>query len=282
MRLGAAPEKLQQPQQLHLHEHVQLQPQQQAQQLQPQQSEEQELAEGGDFRSLKHQLQAVNLEDPAAVITVREIKNLIWPGATVEERLQAYFEGYGPVKDVLVPRAAVKQVGGNRRNPLRVSRIRSSNVGWVVMESASAVLGILRSAQHMVDGVTVRVEEFRKSKWDGENKPQEDETVDSASSSGSSKSVTRQKERQVSPVHDATWSTSSSASHSPVAMVPAACQLPMPWTIASIGAHCGEPQAVPTLVAPGMWGHPVVFDHCAVFNASEEELRQAMPESYDD
>jgi len=253
----------------------------------------------GDFRSLKHQLQAVNLEDPAAVITVREIKNLIWPGATVEERLEAYFERFGGVKEVLVPRAAVKHVSANRRASIKGNRVRSSNVGWVVMSSASAVTEILRSSQHFVEGVTVRVEEFRRSNWDGDAKA---ESTARSSSSDSSTSAMRQSKEampqiEISPVLTAmaarpatpTWAPAggphTSPHHAGIALVAdgsvstIACAVPLHWIPGNMPAS--------PLMAAGGWAlaetpTQMHAPFSQVFNASDEELRQAMPEIYDD
>jgi len=230
-----------------------------------------------DFRSLKHQLQAVNLEDPATVITVREIKNLIWPGASVEERLQQYFDAYGAVKDVLVPRAAVKHMSNKRKNAVRTQscRVRSSNVGWIVMSSADPVLEILRDGQHTIDGVSVRVEEFRRSTWDGDAKPAEDDMGESSSGSGRSTCVPEQAQLGCQRWPD---------QRAPFlgGMVPdisndlVQCHQLHPWP------HVGlDGLVAPTMVPASPWGH-VVYAPFPVFSASAEELRNAMPDCYMD
>jgi len=258
----------------------------------------------GDFRSLKHQLQAVNLEDPAAVITVREIKTLTWPGATVEERLEAYFSTFGSVKEVLVPRAAVKQVSANRKSPVKASRVRSSNVGWVVMSSADAVTDILRAPQHVVEGLPIRVEEFRRSNWGGGGK--QADSLERSSSSDSSNSMTRASTEAMSPIDTSspvmaamatgpatsmapTWLAAggpqASPHHGSIALVPdsgvpaIACAVPIHWI----------PNGIPAspMMAAGAWALPETPTHMQapfsqVFNASEEELRKAMPEIYDE
>mmetsp|Transcript_120371 Transcript_120371/g.236591 ORF Transcript_120371/g.236591 Transcript_120371/m.236591 type:complete len:331 (-) Transcript_120371:251-1243(-) len=128
--------------------------------------------QGSDYRSLKDQLQTVNMEDPAAAITVREIKSLVKPYlGNVEETLKAYFENFGAVKHVLVPRTTFKSGSGatkGRGANGKGVRVRWSNVGWVVMETPDAVQSILRLPHHRVQGALVRVEEFRRCGWDGE------------------------------------------------------------------------------------------------------------------
>lgn len=247
-------------------------------------AELQQQDNGGDFRSLKHQLQAVNLEDPAAVITVREIKNLMWPGASVEERLQQYFESYGAVKDVLVPRAAAKHVSNSRKNPGRNQgcRVRSSNVGWVVMSSADSVLSILRSGQHSVDGVMVRVEEFRRSNWensDAGTKPASIEEDGTASSGSGASSGYQEKAHHMRHAWQGQRLQVASMVPEPSAELLACHQLQPCFPMAALG-HDGQ-QPLPAMVATDAWGN-VVFGPCAVFNASEQELRSAMPEVYTD
>jgi len=251
----------------------------------------QQLPEGSDFRSLKHQLQAVNLEDPAAVITVREIKNLIWPGATVEERLRQYFEAFGAVKDVLVPRAAVKHLGNSRKHQGKNAgcRVRSSNVGWVVMESADSVPEILRCGQHVVDGVMVRVEEFRRSSWDGDGAKPMSPSTDASTAVGTEEDGTSSSHGSIASIgqheqvqHSAhqTWAAHGlqvagmvQDATSPEHMMQCHPQM-QPW-----------PQAMPIptalVSADNVWGQ-MIYTPCAVFHASEQELRSAMPECYDD
>jgi len=238
-----------------------------------------------DCRSLKHQLQAVNLENPAAVITVREIKSLVKPGGTVENRLKEYFERFGAVKHVLVPRATVKPSSGNGKKPGANAkgghRIRSSNVGWVVMEAPDAVLSILRLPQHRLQGATVRVEEFRRSSWEGEQaEPTTARKVNSiarASSSDSTPSTTdtgstgKQDSPQLDDAFYLSPSVDTIALMPDACMSPIECQMHLSWMLASTWGALPLPET-PSQQSPLP----------EVFNASEQELLLAMPESYDD
>lgn len=113
--------------------------------------------------TMKAQLQALQLEDPATVFIARRINKL---GFSSAEILRAYFSLYGPVKNVYVSHSRVKSLKplqGERRSSDAHWRLRAAALGFVVMSSADATARILAEGpEHVVNGVTVRLQPFHR------------------------------------------------------------------------------------------------------------------------
>mmetsp|Transcript_144645 Transcript_144645/g.360530 ORF Transcript_144645/g.360530 Transcript_144645/m.360530 type:complete len:151 (+) Transcript_144645:733-1185(+) len=150
------------------------------------------------------------------------------------------------------------------------------------MASAESVASILRNGQHAVDGVMVRVEEFRRSNWEGNDSSVKLVSVeeDGTASSGSGAS-NGYHEKALHMRH--AWQGQrlqvASMVPEPSAELLACHQLQPCFPMAALGSEGQQP--LPALVAADAWGH-VVYGPCAVFAASEQELRSAMPDVYTD
>lgn len=98
--------------------------------------------------TIKNQLRALNLEDPACVMSARGISKL---GMSSAEILSAHFTQYGQVKAVHIPFVHKK----------RSKEPRSAGRGFIVMELSETVSKILtEGSEHTVDGVKVLLEPF--------------------------------------------------------------------------------------------------------------------------
>jgi hypothetical protein len=107
-----------------------------------------------DVKTMKAQLQALRGEDLRAVFIARQINKI---GFSSAEVLRAHFTQYGPVKDVLVAHSRVKDFRQTGH-----SRVRPAGLGFIVMEKAADTAKIMTDGpEHVVRGVTVRVQEFR-------------------------------------------------------------------------------------------------------------------------
>lgn len=112
--------------------------------------------------TMKAQLQALQLEDPATIFIARRINKL---GFASAELLQMYFDNYGPVKGIYVSHSRVKslQANGDRRLPDSQWRLRAAALGFVVMQDASATARILADGpEHVINGAVVRVHMFHR------------------------------------------------------------------------------------------------------------------------
>jgi len=115
--------------------------------------------------TMKTQLQALQNEDPATVFIARRINKL---GFSSAEQLRAFFRQYGPVNSVYVSHSRVKSVRppGERRHSETHWRLRAAALGFVVMAEADATARILaQGPEHVVNGVTVRVQAFHQRSW---------------------------------------------------------------------------------------------------------------------
>jgi hypothetical protein len=112
--------------------------------------------------TMKAQLQALQLEDPATIFIARRINKL---GFASAELLRMYFDNYGPVKGIYVSHSRVKslQANGDRRSPDSQWRLRAAALGFVVMQDASATARILADGpEHVINGAVVRVHMFHR------------------------------------------------------------------------------------------------------------------------
>lgn len=112
--------------------------------------------------TMKSQLQALSLEDPACVFIARRINKL---GFASSSQLRLYFSRYGEVKSVHVSHSRVKSVRptGERRCPNVQWRLRAAALGFVVMCSREAIHHILEDGpEHEVNSVMVRVHPFHR------------------------------------------------------------------------------------------------------------------------
>lgn len=101
--------------------------------------------------TMKNQLRALNMEDPASVISARGISKL---GVSSATTLRAYFGFYGRVKAVHVPLVFKK----------RSKEPRSAGKCFIVMDAVQTVSRILADgSEHIVDGVAVTLERFSAS-----------------------------------------------------------------------------------------------------------------------
>jgi len=112
--------------------------------------------------TMKAQLQALQLEDPATVFIARRINKL---GFTSAEQLEAHFSKYGEVKGVYVSHSRVKSLRtpGDRNMHDAHWRLRAAALGFVVMKLPEATAKILsEGSEHNVNGVTVRLQSFHR------------------------------------------------------------------------------------------------------------------------
>jgi hypothetical protein len=109
--------------------------------------------------TMKTQLEALRLEAPLSVLTVRQINKL---GLSSPLLLRSHFSNYGRVKDVLVAHSYVKyNTAGRRLHEHR--RVRAAGMGFVVMcspEDAARVLS--EGLEQVVNGWTVKIEPFHR------------------------------------------------------------------------------------------------------------------------
>merc|ERR1719183_942939 len=85
--------------------------------------------------SLRNDLERLKMYDRERCLLVRNIKKL---GLSSQQRLQAHFERYGAVSEVLVAHSFEKP-SAKRRN----GRICPANKGFVIMEDPKVALGVL-------------------------------------------------------------------------------------------------------------------------------------------
>jgi len=98
--------------------------------------------------TMKNQLRALNMEDPACVLSVRGISKL---GVESAAKIRAHFSCFGQVKAVHVPIVFKK----------RSKEPRSAGKCFLVMNSTLTVDRILqRGTDHQIDEVTVSIERF--------------------------------------------------------------------------------------------------------------------------
>lgn len=135
--------------------------------------------------TMKEQLSALRLEDPAHVIVARRINKL---GFSSADMLRTHFATYGKVKDVHVSHSRVKSFvsTGHRRHGISEhQRLRAAGLGFVIMESAESVQEILAGgADHVVNGVTVNILQFKchtEAECDEEEWPENPQLEDSDS-----------------------------------------------------------------------------------------------------
>lgn len=110
--------------------------------------------------TMKTQLQALDFEDPSAVLIARGITKL---GLSSADTLRTHFSNYGLVKAVHVPYAFKKRRGA-ARNAAADDSSRSQRIAgrcFIVMESSEHAVKILKAgAVHDVQGVQVTLEPF--------------------------------------------------------------------------------------------------------------------------
>jgi hypothetical protein len=128
-------------------------------------------AMAGSPETMKSQLQALQMEDPAQVFIARRINKL---GFASSEQLRHYFARFGEVKNVHVSHSRVKSLrpANERRCPNVLWRLRAAALGFVVMSSPEATASIIAAGpEHEVNGVIVRVHPFhrRSTRKDGED-----------------------------------------------------------------------------------------------------------------
>jgi len=113
----------------------------------------------GTTGSMKDQLGALRMVNPAAVFIVRGIKPL---GTPVVQKLQQYFSQFGEVTNVYAPHSRVKlnKLSTYQRAP--VSRWRVANTGFVVMSEADSVAKVLELPEHNICGVFVSAHQFHR------------------------------------------------------------------------------------------------------------------------
>jgi len=124
--------------------------------------------------TMKQQLQALQLEDPATVFIARRINKL---GFSSADHLRAYFSHYGEVKDVYVSHSRVKSMRplGERRMPDGTHwRLRAAALGFLVMTTAEARTRILvEGPEHTVNNVVVRVHPFHRRSYADVSDPED-------------------------------------------------------------------------------------------------------------
>jgi len=115
-----------------------------------------------NLETMKSQLQALQLEDPARVFIARRINKL---GFTSADKLRHYFTRFGDVKNVHVSHSRVKSSLDpvNQRRPNISWRLRAAALGFVVMASSEAAAQIIAEGpEHEVNGVVIRVQPFHR------------------------------------------------------------------------------------------------------------------------
>jgi len=124
--------------------------------------------------TMKQQLQALQLEDPATVFIARRINKL---GFSSADHLRAYFSHYGEVKDVYVSHSRVKSMRplGERRMPDGTHwRLRAAALGFLVMSTAEARTQILAEGpEHNINSVVVRVHPFHRRSYADVSDPED-------------------------------------------------------------------------------------------------------------
>jgi len=121
--------------------------------------------------TMKTQLQALQLEEPATVFIVRRINKL---GFASPDLLRHHFSQYGQVKGVYVSHSRVKSMRAGHQDPNAQWRRRAAALGFVVMYEADAARRIVNDGpEHLVSGVNVRVHTFHRRL-----EPEEQEELD--------------------------------------------------------------------------------------------------------
>lgn len=94
--------------------------------------------------SLRNDLERLKMYDRERCLLVRNIKKL---GLSSQQRLQAHFERYGAVSEVLVAHSFEKPSAKRR-----LGRVRPATKGFVVMEESAAARAVLEAGEaHMVE-----------------------------------------------------------------------------------------------------------------------------------
>jgi hypothetical protein len=117
---------------------------------------------GTSTETMKTQLQALQLEDPGSVFIARRINKL---GFSSAEQLRSYFSRYGEVKGVYVSHSRVRCVrpmGRHVPEPESHWRLRAAALGFVVMESPEATRGILADSEHVIHNCMIKVYAFHR------------------------------------------------------------------------------------------------------------------------
>mmetsp|Transcript_118002 Transcript_118002/g.217112 ORF Transcript_118002/g.217112 Transcript_118002/m.217112 type:complete len:354 (-) Transcript_118002:51-1112(-) len=112
--------------------------------------------------TMKAQLEALQLEDPATVFIARGINKL---GFSSAKTLKTHFSRYGEVKAIYAPPSRVKSMHGygEGRQTEAHWRLRAAPLGFIVMKSAEATAQILAEGpEQEVNGVAVRVQPFQR------------------------------------------------------------------------------------------------------------------------
>lgn len=122
--------------------------------------------------TMKVQLQALQLEDPATVFIARRINKL---GFSSSDALRDYFSKYGQVTSIHVSHSRVKNLRPvSDRGADAQWRLRPAALGFVVMSSAEATARILEDGpEHCVKGVPVRTQPFHHQPPDANQNNQE-------------------------------------------------------------------------------------------------------------
>jgi len=208
--------------------------------------------------SMKGQLQALRREDPAAVFIARGIRCL---GPTAAEQLQEYFSLFGEVTSVQIPQSRVKlqKLKGPGRGYFSQWRPRAANMGFIVMASASLAKHVLDAdAEHDVNGVLVNVHPFRRHNESEALNDCEDftadgdvSTVDGGTTSGSEPTISEGLAEPSRMVSDASW-------------------------LGEFYEHAEKHEAQHRVAGD------IPLNAGILFNASVQELLQAMPDYYTD
>lgn len=112
--------------------------------------------------TMKDQLEALQLEDPAAVFLVRGINKL---GFSSGKILRAFFSRYGEVKAIYMSPSRVKSLRCHDGScPSGAHwRLRAAPLGFIVMKSAEATARILEDGpEQLVNDVRVRLQAFHR------------------------------------------------------------------------------------------------------------------------
>lgn len=126
----------------------------------------QAMADGATAPTMKTQLRALDLEDPATILIVRGISKL---GLSADDTLSDYFGSFGTVKAVHIPHTFKKCGCKNRKkNKKNVEAAQNANREtrapgrcFIVMDTSEQRNHILTSAvEHLVHGVKVTLEPF--------------------------------------------------------------------------------------------------------------------------
>lgn len=111
------------------------------------------LTNGGMERSMKKDLEALRLHDPAQILIVRKIKKLGWESPSL---IRKHLEQYGSVSEIYVAHSMMKP------NPKRPGgRARPAALGFVVMASATDKSAVVaQGKEQLVAGVPIEVSHF--------------------------------------------------------------------------------------------------------------------------